>query len=189
MIDNIKELLETQRGKGLVKLGLFLAFFLIIFIYYGFTSEVPRVKPKDALESFGEMTNYEYIYTLNDITYNGKAYHSKLYFAIDSNEYLVDDNTYLKNIDGEYIITELDKLYYYDNISIYDLIKNGSVVSKTEDFEISIICSYTPSVIISVPPDTPGIILARAITIPFIINIMFSINTSISLYQKSYKYL
>ncbi len=135
MIDNIKELLETQRGKGLVKLGLFLAFFLIIFIYYGFTSEVPRVKPKDALESFGEMTNYEYIYTLNDITYNGKAYHSKLYFAIDSNEYLVDDNTYLKNIDGEYIITELDKLYYYDNISIYNLIKNGSVVSKTEDFE------------------------------------------------------
>ena len=136
MSESTKEFLKTPRGKSLIKLGLFVIFFSIIFIYYNISSEMPHVTPKkDALLAYGEMSNYEYTYKYNELMYTGKVYRNKMYFQIEDMEYKLDDDIYVMDTDGNYIVTTLDKLYYYDNVSIYNLIKEGTVVSKTEDFE------------------------------------------------------
>ncbi len=141
--EKLKEFIKTPRGKGLFKLGLFIIFFIFVFGYYGISKPMPKPVKKDALSEFENMTNYEYQYKYNELEYNGKVYRNKMYFTMDNQEYMVDNEVYSKTELGEYEVVPLNKIYYYNNIDISEMLKKGNIIAKTEDFSTdSIITKY-----------------------------------------------
>ena len=142
---NKEDLLKTPRGRAIIKLGIYLLFFVIVAILFhagtGDTS-TPTVEPptKTAMEVFKDMTNYEYTYQYNELLISGKVYRNTKYFEIDENAYYVNENVYLVDKENNEIEpTELDKIYYIDNHIINDYIEKGNIIGKNEDFENNIV--------------------------------------------------
>ena len=142
---NKEDLLKTPRGRAIIKLGIYLVFFIIVaFLFHagsGDTStpnkEVPK---KDAMEVYSGMTNYEYTYQYNDLLMSGKVYRDKIYFEINEDAYYVNENVYKVDKEtNEIEPVELDKLYYINNHIISDYIKKGNIIGKNEDFENNIV--------------------------------------------------
>lgn len=136
---NKEDLLKTPRGRAIIKLGLYLVFFVVIAVLFHASNSTSNTKPdvpkKSALEVYSDMTNYEYTYLYNDTLMNGKVYRDSLYFEINEDAYYVNKNVYKVNKEtNEIEPVELDKLYYVDNHMISNYIKKGNIIGKNEDY-------------------------------------------------------
>ena len=138
MNDEVKAFIKTDRGKAIIKLSLYIIFFIIAFIFIRPGNEKIPVQVENALDKYGKMTNYEYTYKYDDIILAGKAYRDILLFNIGDITYYYDGNIY-KVLDNKLIKDELDKNYYISNHMINDYIKRGSIIGKNEDYENGII--------------------------------------------------
>ena len=142
---NKEDLLKTPRGRAIIKLGIYLVFFVIVaFLFHAGTSDISETKPevpkKTAIEVYSDMTNYEYTYLYNDTLMSGKVYRNNNYFEIDENAYYVNENVYKVDKEtNEIEKIELDKLYYIDNHMISNYIEKGNIIGKNEDFENNIV--------------------------------------------------
>ena len=137
---NIMEILKTERGRGLFKLGVFVIFFIFVAVLFhsggDVSNPIPQpVKEKTALEKYSEMTNYTYRYQYLDVIINGKVYRDILYFTIDENNYVVKDGIVYLNEE----VTELDSIYLYDNHKIASLIDKDKIISKNEDYSLDVV--------------------------------------------------
>ena len=133
---NIKELLKTERGRGLFKLGVFVIFFIFIAVMFHSGEDIQPVPivEKTPFEKYSEMTNYTYQYKYLDKIIDGKVYRDILYFTIDENNYRVENNVVYLNDE----IINLDNEYLYDNHKISSLIDKDRIISKNEDYSLSI---------------------------------------------------
>ncbi len=141
---NKEDLLKTPRGRAIIKLGLYIVFFVVVAFLFHAGSDTSNTKPdvpkKSALEVYSDMTNYEYTYLYNDTLMNGKVYRDSLYFEINEDAYYVNKNVYKVNKEtNEIEPIELDKLYYIDNHIISDYIKKGNIIGKNEDYMNNVI--------------------------------------------------
>lgn len=141
---NKEDLLKTPRGRAIIKLGLYLVFFVVIAVLFHASNSTSNTKPdvpkKSALEVYSDMTNYEYTYLYNDTLMNGKVYRDSLYFEINEDAYYVNKNVYKVNKEtNEIEPVELDKLYYIDNHMISNYIKKGNIIGKNEDYMNNVI--------------------------------------------------
>ena len=140
-MNNIKELLKTDRGRGLFKLGVFVIFFIFVAVLFraGDIGE-PISKPvveKTPFEKYSEMTNYTYTYQYLDNIIEGKVYRNTLYFSIGDVNYTVKNGTVYVNEEE----VELDSNYLYDNHKIASLIDKDKVISKNEDYSLNIVAT------------------------------------------------
>ena len=138
-------LLKTPKGRAIIKLGIYLLFFVVVAFLFHASNGMTEPKPKpevkkDALEVYKSMTNYEYTYQYNDTLISGKVYRNAKYFTINDISYYVNENVY-KVVDEMNTIeaTELDKVYYLDNHDISNYIEKGNIIGKNEDFENNIV--------------------------------------------------
>ena len=142
---NKEDLLKTPRGRAIIKLGIYLVFFIIVaFLFHAGSSDTStpnkEVPKKDAMEVYSDMTNYEYTYQYNDLLMSGKVYRDKIYFEMNEDAYYVNENVYKVDKEtNEIEPVELDKLYYINNHIISDYIKKGNIIGKNEDFENNIV--------------------------------------------------
>lgn len=138
MSEEVKEFLKTERGKAIIKLSLYIIFFIVLFIFVKPGNENIYVPKESALDKYSSMTNYEYTYKYDDTYIEGKAYRDILLFNIGDITYYYDGIIY-KVMDNKLIIDELDKNYYINNHLINDYIKKGNIIGKNEDYENGII--------------------------------------------------
>ncbi len=133
---NIKELLKTDRGRGLFKLGVFVIFFIFIAVMFHSGEDIQPVPivEKTPFEKYSEMTNYTYQYKYLDTVIDGKVYRNILYFTIGDNNYRVENDIVYLNDE----VSTLDKEYLYDNHKISSLIDKDRIISKNEDYSLSI---------------------------------------------------
>lgn len=141
-MNSIKELLKTERGRGLFKLGVFVIFFAFVTVLFHSGGDVvdPMPKPvveKTSFEKYSEMTNYTYTYQYLDNIIEGKVYRNTLYFSIGEVNYTVKNGIVYVN-DEE---VELDSNYLYDNHKIASLIDKDKVISKNEDYSLNIVAT------------------------------------------------
>lgn len=138
MSEEVKEFLKTERGKAIIKLSLYIIFFIVLFIFVKPGNENIYVPKESALDKYSSMTNYEYTYKYDDTYIEGKAYRDILLFNIGDITYYYDGIIY-KVMDNKLIIDELDKNYYINNHLINEYIKKGNIIGKNEDYENGII--------------------------------------------------
>lgn len=138
MSEEVKEFLKTERGKAIIKLSLYIIFFIVLFIFVKPGNENIYVPKESALDKYSSMTNYEYTYKYDDTYIEGKTYRDILLFNIGDITYYYDGIIY-KVMDNKLIIDELDKNYYINNHLINDYIKKGNIIGKNEDYENGII--------------------------------------------------
>lgn len=138
MSEEVKEFLKTERGKAIIKLSLYIIFFIVLFIFVKPGNENIYVPKESALDKYSSMTNYEYTYKYDDTYIEGKTYRDILLFNIGDITYYYDGIIY-KVMDNKLIIDELDKNYYINNHLINDYIKKGNIIGKNEDYENGIV--------------------------------------------------
>ena len=138
MSEEVKEFLKTERGKAIIKLSLYIIFFIVLFIFVKPGNENIYVPKESALDKYSSMTNYEYTYKYDDTYIEGKTYRDILLFNIGDITYYYDGIIY-KVMDNKLIIDELDKNYYINNHLINEYIKKGNIIGKNEDYENGII--------------------------------------------------
>ena len=133
---NIKELLKTDRGRGLFKLGVFVIFFIFVAVMFHSGEDITPIPivEKTPFEKYSEMTNYTYQYKYLDTVIDGKVYRNILYFTIGDNNYRVENDIVYLNDE----VSTLDKEYLYDNHKISSLIDKDRIISKNEDYSLSI---------------------------------------------------
>lgn len=132
MSEETKEFLTSPRGKALIKLGLYLVFFVILFAFMGFNNNAEG--PKTPLEKYLDMNNYKYTYSVNGQTYSGIVCKNINLFTLNGIEYYVSSNVYQVSENG-LSPTELDKLYYINNHDIMSLVSDAMMISKSENYE------------------------------------------------------
>lgn len=117
-----KEVWEVPRYKALIKLGLYVIFFVFVFIFININKKENQDQTyteKTSLEKYKEMTSYEYNYSINYIE-NG-----------DLNAIEISGTKYNDTNEFKY----LKELYFINNNIIY-LKKTNEVVQNLINFNI-----------------------------------------------------
>ena len=124
-----KELKKVPRYNALIKLGLYLVFFLV----FGSIFMLNRVPNNNETKETTNITNtnkYSFIYMINDIIINGNK-DENIVFNYNDVEYKIIDNELSCNIEN----CEFEYMYLFElfnPISINNYIKKGEVLYKTE---------------------------------------------------------
>lgn len=140
--DEVKEFISNPRYRALVKLGLFLLFFIFIAVicrvYSSPNTNVVKDEQKTPLVKFSEMRNYEFNinYQVNDSITNidGKTFRTDTCLTINDINYYINDNIYQIK-DDFFILTSLDNKYLVKTNQIEQYINRGTLISKSEDYQ------------------------------------------------------
>lgn len=156
----VKDIFQNKRKKALLSLGLWIIFFIVVFILVGRPSELQydyqsksnqnSVETESSLDNFKNMENFEYSYLI-EITENnindmykieGTYYNNKYYFETNGNTYYISDNviylvddtlkrlTSVKEIDPKSIFNRID-IKILTKDSIYSYISASEQNSST----------------------------------------------------------
>lgn len=136
------ELLQNKRYRAIGILILYLFFFIFVAYIFNQNNKVklldPGTEKKDPVQLYCDRVSYEY-----DIKYNilgnkfdisGERYKKDSRFKYDENDYyLKDGKVYIK--DGEYYKETNVDFDIYDSSYICELVKKGTLVSKSEEIQ------------------------------------------------------
>lgn len=157
-----KELMKNPKYRALNKLGLWILFFglIYLFVLLGFGTRVPvnksnsLSKEKNALEYYANMSSFDFIYTFKykddydkELKITGTFIDNKYYFNINEEEYYYKDELYLvlketKSLVKNPQIELVNYLFDIDKDKIYEWISNSSKESETKYKDGLIITEY-----------------------------------------------
>ncbi|MBR1376854.1 MAG: hypothetical protein IJ565_03470 [Bacilli bacterium] len=146
MSDETKEFLKSKRGRAILRLGIYIIFFIIVAMLFRSGSDIlpndnKEVISKTPLEKFSEMNNYQYVYTYNgdiETIIEGRVYRDIMYFTFEEDDYYIKDNRVYRYEDEE-VETALDDIYLMNNHKIVSLIENATIDSKNENYKDNLI--------------------------------------------------
>ena len=141
LFENIKILMSDQRGRALVKFGIYIIFIILVVSYVRGLAD-KKIEKKE-VDSYATKTSYKEKVTFLDNTYE-LTYDSSIKFSVNNGEYEVKDDVVYK--DGE----EIEFDFYFWNLTpsfISNLVKNKEVYSETKYKDSSIEKTYEISLL------------------------------------------
>lgn len=147
-IDKLKKVWADERGKSLIKLGLYILFaifavFTATATYRVNTANNKHVNtPVDALTAYKDLSGYAGSYIIGDNKYTFTSA-TKQIIKIGDYYYFADKQNLVNNLDATLVAPTFDfKFWYLTPSFIYDLIKNGEESYTTNFANGSVETSY-----------------------------------------------
>lgn len=151
-IKKFKELWAVPRYRAMIKLGLWVVFFIFVSLYInsleyvkkGYTNTNDDNEDKEIIEKFKEMNNYNFELTYSGkekITLSGKSYSNRVALTTTNKTYYLENNNLYSIKDG-FIEEKVDQAYipltnfYLRPSDIYNLISLGKLdeeIKKVQD--------------------------------------------------------
>ena len=151
-IEKFKELWSIPRYKALIKLALWIVFFVFVSLYINSFEYVKKDNSNNdnndknikAIEKYKEMNNYNFILSYKgkeDIVLTGKSYLNRVAIMTDTKTYYLEDNKIYSIKDG-FIDQDIDQTFipltnfYLRTSDIYNLISLGKLdeeIKKIQD--------------------------------------------------------
>lgn len=136
-LEIIKELWQNPKTHAIIVLGLWLVFIAILILFLKIssilgtdTNDNKQVNTLNPLESFNEMTSYEFNYTASDLSLNGLFYKDKYLLYLNNQKYYKNNDLYKI---GETIEKAVEpEILKLDNKMIYSLIKDVTPINNTD---------------------------------------------------------
>lgn len=123
---------KNKKNKSFITLGIYIIFFITVLIVY--RPQSSEVKSLTILEKYNTYYKYGYTININNDVYEGINYYNKTKLIHNYQEYYYDRYNGVIDIDKKVLLT-LDLTPQ----KIYDLVRNKSVISKTELYDEGLI--------------------------------------------------
>lgn len=146
IVEEYKSLKGTDRGKGILFLGRYFIFFVVLFLIFNIGGTRNTTLPEDyELNSSGNYSvdkilneNYNFKYTIdidnNLYIYSGERKENIEYFTFNGIQYYHNTNNYFTNNNGMWISTTNPYIYteFLDFNRLGEIIVDATYISKTE---------------------------------------------------------
>ena len=149
-IKSIRENLKDPKKKALTQLGIYLIFFIFVFIVLkgaGSTPSTPIIEDeKTPMEAYNDMTGYIYKVTYTNIdkvdVIEGTYYDNKSLFNFNNLKYYYEDSLYIIDNDSYYLSNIEYNISKIFNKNLYNIINNLEEESKTTYKDGTVVTNY-----------------------------------------------
>lgn len=135
---DIKEKLKNPKTRSLTLLGIYVLFFIFVFLVLNSGSETSNYtyeEKKSTIDNFKDMESYQYkityTNTLSIDIIDGTYYKNTSLYNFNNNKYYFDINNYLIDNDSYYISVIQYNVSKIFNNNIYTIFENLEEISKT----------------------------------------------------------